>query len=36
MAAPPKAAMSTWLRVVVQTKRNDGSENQSRRNRIGA
>jgi len=29
MAAPPKAAMSTWLRVVVQTKRNGGSENQS-------
>lgn len=28
---PPKAAMSAWLRVVVQTKRNGGSENQSRR-----
>ena len=28
---PPKAAMSTWLRVVVQIKRNGGSENQSRR-----
>ena len=28
---PPKAAMFTWLRVVVQTKRNGGSENQSRR-----
>ena len=34
MAAPPKAAMSTWLRVVVQTKRNGGSENQSRRSKL--